>query len=618
MEDITMKRRSIWLAVALMVVTTAVCFGDMKSPDGDLHAELSVQGGKLHYSLRHGDTQVLDDSRLGITVDGQKLGSNVEDVEVSLAASARRTYPTGGEHSTASSRYREYSVTATRDGGPDLQMDFRLFNDGAAYRYHVPGSAEHTVKGEASAWNIAADASMWFQTGTKNYEDMAQKGSVGEVDADMGPPATLRMADGELYVAVTEAALLDYSGMTLDADDGSRVLRSEFLDDDAWDVPGGRATPWRVTIVVESLNALVNTDMLTTLSPAPAEALFPNGLNTEWIQPGRCVWRWWSRGTGNPSQERKFVDYASKLGFEYTLIDAGWEDWDNKWQTLRSIVEYAEKKGVDVWVWKNWSQIEKQPARRAFFHKVKDAGAVGVKIDYMNTESQDMVNFYTDCRRDAAREHLMVNFHGAFKPTGTTRTFPNEMTREGVRGLEYNKFNGLLPPHYYTTMPFARGVAGYSDFTPVTFNAKKLGDTTVSFQLASGVAFTSSVQHFGEHPSRLLERKKALDVIKKVAATWDETVVMEQSAIGELIVMARRKGDMWMLAVMNGSATKERTLEDLQLSFLGSGDYQAVMLSDASQTEFSRRTKSSVDRSTSIDVNLMPGGGFVAMFTPAD
>ena len=617
-----MIRKLILLVGVLMVVGMTVCFGaspgQMRSPDGELHAEVSVQDGDLHYSLEHGDTQVLDDSRLGITVDGQKLGSTVEDVEVSLAATARRSYPARGAHSTASSRYREYSVIAARDAGPDLQMDFRLFNDGAAYRYQVPGSAEQTVMDEASAWHIPADAPMWFQTGTKNYEDMARKGTLSEVSADMGPPATLRMANGDLYVAVTEAGLLDYSGMTLDSDGGSRVLKSEFLDDDKWDVPGGRATPWRVTIVVESLDALVNTDMLTTLSPAPAEALFPNGLDTEWIQPGRCVWRWWSRGTGNPSQERKFVDYASKLGFEYTLIDAGWEDWNNKWKTLRSIVRYAEQKGVDVWVWKKWSQIKKQSDRRAFFHKVKDAGAVGVKIDYMNTESQDMVNFYTDSRRDAAREHLMVNFHGAFKPTGTTRTFPNEMTREGVRGLEYNKFNGLLPPHYYTIMPFVRGVAGQTDFTPVTFNADKLGDTTVSFQLASAVAFTSSVVHFGEHPSKMLERKKALDVLKNVGAAWDETVVLDQSTIGELIIMARRKGDMWMLAVMNGSAKKKRTLEDLELSFLGSDEYRAVMLSDASQTEFSRRTRGRVDRSSSVDVNLMPGGGFVAMFTPAD
>ncbi len=448
----------------------------------------------------------------------------------------------------ADSRYREYTLMADREEGADLEMKFRMFNDGAAYRYIVAGSGEHTVTGEASAWNIAADAPMWFQTNTKNYEGRARKATVGAVDSDIGPPATLRMADGELYVAVTEAALLDYSGMTLDTDDGSQVLRSEFLDDDSWDVPGRQATPWRVTIVVESLNALVNTDMLTTLSPAPAEALFPKGQGAEWIQPGRCVWRWWSRGTGNPSQERKFVDFAVKLGYEHTLIDAGWEGWENTWKTLRSIVEYAEQKDVNVWVWKEWKQIRNQSDRRSFFHKVKDVGVAGVKIDYMDSESQDVVNFYTDARRDAAREHLMVNFHGAFKPTGTTRTFPNEMTREAVHGLEHNKWRGLVPPKHYATLPFTRGLAGDSDFTPVTFNPDMLGHTTVSFQLATGVAYTSSVLHFGEHPSRLLERKKALDVLKNVAAAWDETVVLDRSVIGEMVVMARRKGDMWMLS----------------------------------------------------------------------
>ena len=617
-----MKRTSIALVVVVAVLGTAVCVGaspqEMESPDGDLHAELSLQDGQLHYSLQHGDVQVLDDSPLGITVDGMELGSGVEQVSVSVSANARRVYTTRGVHATGRSRYHEYTAIATRSGGADLQVVFRMFNDGAAYRYVVPGSRQHTIEGETSAWNIASDAPMWFQTGTNNYEKLFRTQMVGQADADIGPPATLRMADGDLYVSITEAALLDYSGMTLDTDGGSRLLRSEFLDDDNWAVPGGRATPWRVTIVAESLNELVNTDMLTTLSPGPSENLYPGGLDTEWIQPGRCVWRWWSRGTGNPQQERKFVDFAAELGFEYTLIDAGWEDWEDKWQTLRDIVQYAEEKGVEVWVWKEWTQIENQSDRREFFHRVKETGVVGVKIDYMDSESQDIVNFYSDASRDAAREQLMVNFHGAYKPTGTTRTFPNEMTREGIRGLEYNKFNGMLPPHHYAALPFTRALAGDTDFTPVTFNPERLGETSVSFQLASAVAFTSSVVHFGEYPARMLEKEKALDVLKNVAAAWDETVVLDESAIGELVLMARRKGDTWFLVAMNGSGDEERSLEDVELSFLGSGDYRAVMLSDASQTEFARRTRDSVDSSTSIDVDLMSGGGFVGMFTPAD
>ena len=551
-------------------------------------------------------------------MDGEDLGADVDSVKISVPKVINETYPTRGVKSTAQNFCRHYDVTAMRDEEAVLELDVRIFNDGLAYRYVVPGAGEKTISGEASGWHFEEGTEMWGQPDLSNYEGIHKHLELGQADIDMGPPVTLK-TEGGLYAAVSEAALLNYSGVTIDADKGSGLLKSEFLDDKEWTVEGGSTTPWRVTMVSLDLNGLVTSDILTNLCPAPSEDLYPGGMNTDYIQPARVVWRWWSRGTGNPKQERKFVDFADSLGYECTLIDAGWEDWDQKWKTVEDIVDYAAEKRVDVWVWKNWNEIKDAETRREFFENVKDIGVVGVKIDYMDSESQDVVNFYTAARKDAAREELMVNFHGAFKPTGTWRTFPNEMTREGIRGLEYNKFNGLLPPDYNATLPFTRLLAQPGDYTPVTVNPDKLGDTTVTHQLATAVQFTSPALHIAEYPSRLLEKKKALDVIKAVPATWDETVVLDCSEIGKLSAIARRRGDTWFLAILNGDADEGRTLEDLDLSFLGNGDwYTCVAIHDASKTEFGREEKDVVEASDSMDVEMLPGGGFVAMFEPRD
>ena len=232
----------------------------------------------------------------------------------------------------------------------------------------------------------------------------------------------------------------------------------------------------------------------------------------------------------------------------------------------------------------------------------------------MDSESKDRIDFYTDTLKDAAEAELMIDFHGANKPTGESRTFPNEMIREGVRGLEHLKFAGLTPTHY-AALPFTRFIVGHGDFTPCTFDPKMLKGTTFALQLATAVCYTAPVLFWAEKPELYLETP-AVEVIKAIPSVWDETRVLPGSKIGDLAVMARRKGKTWFVGIINGGP--QRTYK-LDLSFLGEGRFRLVQLADdPSRPDAFVRTDSEAERSSAIDVTMSAGGGYVAMFQPHD
>jgi alpha-glucosidase len=256
--------------------------------------------------------------------------------------------------------------------------------------------------------------------------------------------------------------------------------------------------------------------------------------------------------------------------------------------------------------------LDDPESRRDFFRRCKAAGAVGIKIDHMDSESKQMIDFYPDVLKDTADAQLMVDFHGANKPTGESRTYPHEVTREGVRGLEYNKWSAL-PPAHYASLPFTRFLAGHGDFTPCTFNVEMLKGTTFALQLASAICYTSPVMFYADKPELYLA-SPAVDVFQAIPSVWDETRVLLGSAIGELAVMARRRGDTWFVGIINGGAGRTY---DLNLSFLGDGSYAAVQLADdANRPDALVRTEATVQASSSLGVRLNAGGGFVGMFTP--
>ncbi len=588
----------------------------VRSPGGDLAATIHVDGnGQLTYSVQHDRVRVLEDSPLGITVDGIKLGAGVT-LGAAKTTTVNETYASRGVHTMAVNHYTGAVIPVTHQAsGLTYTLEVRAYDDGLAYRYVVPGRGERRITGEASAWTLPAGCSVWYQSNTKNYESIHRQRTAESFkkDTKIGPPMVAVLPDRKRYVAITEGALTNYSGMTLRSA-GGRVFEAAFEDDRSWKLTDTITTPWRITLVSADLNGLVNADIVANVNPPPSAEL----AGASWIRPGRATWSWWSQGTGRWSLQKRYADMAAELGFEYILIDEGWEKWrdgsKDKWGLVKEVVDHAKRRNVDVWVWKRWLQIAEAKVRDRFFARVKGVGVVGVKVDFMDSESKARIDFYTACLRDAARHRLMVNFHGANKPTGESRTWPNEMTREGVQGLEYNKWTRISSTHN-VTIPFTRFLAGHGDYTPCTFDPKRMRGTSWAHQLACAIVFTSPVTCWADNPKNYLGNP-ARDVLETIPPVWDETRVLAVSEIGNVAAFARRSGKTWFVGILNG---RGKRMVEIDLAFLGPGTYQAVTLADdAGKPDAFVRSEKRVRSGDVLKIVMRTGGGYVARFTPSE
>jgi alpha-glucosidase len=469
----------------------------------------------------------------------------------------------------------------------------------------------------------------WHHGLRDHYEGLHERSAAEALPAGawVAPPLTLRLPHGP-YAAITEAALVRYAGMVLQADGrggfrerlghsapasypfllryGESEARRLFAPAP---VEGPITTPWRVVLVGRDLDALAGGDALPSLCAPPDPRLFPEGARTGWVRPGRAVWRYLDGGDGGPAGLREFSRLAGELGFEHQVVEGEWRDWTD--DELRRLVDSSRERGVGVWVWIHSRDQRDGPERRRLYARLRELGVAGVKVDFFDHEAREVIDLYEDIRRDTAEARLMVNFHGANKPTGEARTWPHELTREAVRGLEYRRTAAWAV--HNTTLPFTRFLAGPADYTPVLLGERRR-DTTWTHQVGTAIVFTSPLLVYGAHPAELLA-SPAAEVIRSVPSVWDETVVLPGSAIGELAAFARRTGDRWFAAVLNGPAARDLRLE---LSFLGPGAHEAVLVRDRPAGDDDggamdvERTR--VTGGQALDLRLRPSGGFVGRF----
>ena len=315
------------------------------------------------------------------------------------------------------------------------------------------------------------------------------------------------------YAAITEAGLVNYSGMALQADGGrgftlalghkhppSYPFRLRYAADverlsKPAAVTGPITTPWRVVMVGADLNALVNSDLVANLSPPPDPKLFPKGAQTDWIKPGRAVWKYLDGGQSTLEGVKEFSRLAGELGFEYQVVEGFWSRWTRRAdQGGGRVLPQARRRSL---VLAALQELRTPEDREAFFKKLQDFGVVGAKIDFFDHEHKEVVDHYQALLKDAARHRIMVNFHGANKPTGEARTWPNELIREGVRGMEASRLRRA--GRHNTTLPFTRFLAGHADYTPVHFGARR-GDTTWAHQIATAAVFNEPLLTYGAHP----------------------------------------------------------------------------------------------------------------------
>lgn len=582
---------------------------NVESPSGRIKVHISDDGGRLNYKVSADGKDILGASPLGIQTNATDIGraSAITKVKRGKVAETYRFY---GARQWAKYNANTATISLT-DKGTIAFADVTVSEEGMGVRLRLPAQAGRKIEADLSGWKLGgSDPDIWVSELKEDYENPYYQSRLSQLKGKtLGAPLTARI--NGFWVTLTEAAVNDYADSAIKVSDEGLLLNTFYANPVGWTTDQAVVQPWRVTLIARTLTDLVNSTLVQSLNPPPSADL----AQASWIKPGRSSWQWLAIGDPLEDDQTQWVDWTQTLGFEYYLIDDGWAKWKQPWPSLEKTVRYARERGVGIWVWVHSREVFTAEARRQYFKRLTDAGVVGVKIDFPEAASREWINWYEETARDAAEARLMVDFHGAAKPTGTERTWPNVLTREGVRGHEWHitRYNRKLPAAHDTILPFTRYVVGPGDYTPTVFVPKELQGNTWSHELAQMIMFTSPFLSFGGHPQTYISNP-AFEIIKGMPAVWDETRVLEPSHPGEVAAIARRSGHVWYIGVINNDVSRTVSLD---LSFLKSGNWQLESYADDRQSPAafvkSQRTIGSRER---LDVTLSPLGGYVARISP--
>jgi alpha-glucosidase len=615
----------------ILFIIVSSCFGlfaadsvSVRSPSNALVYTLFNLNGQLSFSITSGGIKVLDNSMIVFSLNEKELTTKARITKLERYK-IYETYPWVGAHSLATSNCIGAKIFL-RTEKTNFQIDIRVFDDGAAFQLTVPNSIT-AIPDEATTFKIPEGSFIWYHDMFMHYEGVHARKKIDSVrDGEwVAPPATIKIKDG-LYASITEADLKNYGGFSLQADgkNGLKLRLPQYqptsypyrlrysADDTARlmqpaAIKGTITTPWRV-VMVGDLNTLVNSDIIHNLCPPPDKKYFPNGVNTPWIKPGRAVWKYLDGGgDGTLEVMKKFTDGAAALGFEHNILEGFWTRWTD--DQLRELVNYSKQKNVGIWLWRHSKNLRDPKSRDSFFRHCQQLGVAGAKIDFFDHEAKEVIDLYQSLLKEAAQFHILLNFHGANKPTGQSRTWPNELTLEGVKGMETR--NLMDRATHETTIPFTRCLAGPAEYTVMHFGERRR-NTTWTHQIASAAILNSPLLTYAANPENILSNP-AVEVIKAIPSAWDETIVLPGSEIGELAAYVRRKGNTWFIAIMNG--VSEKTIS-IPLKFLKStNNYKAIIVTDVNDPgslNIERKTHKDTDV---INLQLASGGGYVAMFT---
>jgi alpha-glucosidase len=625
-----LENQAAGLAQMLTAFSPAVSAKNVKiaSPGRHLEFQLLNDESHLQYGITFRKNPVVETSLMGMKIDEVDLSQHAEIGRVE-SYRTNETYPSRGVHSEAIDHCNGVKVSLRHPASnTNYTLEVRAYDNGVAFRHIVPGNNKLRIPDEATVFTIPAGSSVWFHDFEGHYEGIHTKKEISEVKPQewAAPPLTFKLPNGAGYASLTEGALMNYAGMGFQAN-GQRGfktvlghalpvshpfdLRYGALEAKRLAVPAAMSgtiiTPWRVVMAGIDLNKLVNCDIISNVSPPPDHKLFPAGPGTEWIKPGRAVWKYLDGGENTLEGMKEFSRLAGELGFEYNLLEGFWQRWTEA--QMRELVDYSRQHKVGIWVWKHSRELRTSDERRKFFQLCNDLGVAGVKIDFFDHEAKEIIDLYQTLLREAAEHKLMLDFHGANKPAGESRTWPNEMTREAIRGLEYR--NTQTRAVHNTTLPFTRMLAGHADYSVMHFGERRR-ETSWAHQIASAGILTSPVLIYAAHPKNILENPAA-GLIKSIPSVWDETVALPSCEIGEVAAFARRRETTWFLAIMNGPAGKTVRVP---LSFLGNGEYQAMLVRDLPDEPAAVKIdKVPAKQKESLVIELRSAGGFIGRFT---
>ncbi len=648
-----MMKRSLLLAVLSLIIAGIASAKDyqISSPDKKITLNVNIGHG-ISWSANYEGKEVMSATRIAMILDdGRVLGENekVRKAGVSMLNEIiRPVVPNKRSEIVNNCNILEISF---RSG---FSLQFRAYNDGVAYRFVTTFKNDITIDNEISEYKFPAGSHSWFpeETGFMSHNERTFiYSSLDTIDeTHLASLPTLFQVNGT-DVLITESDIEDYPGMWLRGAGEGQVRgtwakypateklsrdRDLFVTStkDYIALTGGNRTfPWRVFVIASSDIKLLESDLVYKLAP-PSRIKDP-----AWIEPGQVAWDWWNannvygvdfRAGINNETYKYYIDFASENGIKYIILDEGWYKLGDVLSQVPGInvpelCKYAESKNVGVILWVVW---------KSFWDKMDEAvtqyekwGVKGVKVDFMQRDDQKIVNFYHEAAQKTAEHHLLIDFHGAYKPDGLNRTWPNALTREGVKGMENDKWSRDINPDHDATIPFTRMVAGAMDYTPgAMVNMDSINFTplftrpesqgTRAHQVALYVIYESPLQMLADSPSNYMKEQETTDYIVKIPVIWDDIVGLE-GKVGDYLLLARRSGTGWFVGAITDWTSRDLKLD---LSFLPSGKYNLDIFQDginadryASDYKHYKTTASSGDVMT---IHLAPGGGWVARITP--
>lgn len=619
----------------------------VNSPNNRLLVNVET-GINTTYSVSFNGKVILNPSPISMTFDnGMIIGRNMKVNKVEHFSKNDVLTPVVRQKSDQIvDHYNEMVLESD-----DYQLHFRVYDDGLAYRFHTEFADSLKVLNEEVTYCFPEDYNTLFpeeRTMLSAQQPMFKPMKLSEIGTDRfcSTPILIKL-DEKARIFISESDLESYPGMFL-RKQGKYELAGKFaavsLEDYKTDdrqifptkradyiarVNGTRSYPWRAMIVSEDDAKLMTNQLIYKLAPE-SEGDF------SWVRPGKIAWDWYNAliltgvdfkcGINNETY-KYYIDFASQYNIEYVVIDDGWsEAWDVTKTipeiNMEELVAYGKKKNVDLILWVSWAPFREKLDEA--FDKFSEWGIKGIKMDFMNRDDQEMVDFYYEVARKAVKHKMLVDFHGAYKPTGWLRTFPNVLTSEGVAGLENHKWGSFVTPKHNVTLPFTRMVAGPMDYTPgamINFHEKDhkiwfnlpASVGTRCHQLGMYVVYESPLQMLADSPSNYYREPACMEFLSQVPAVWDETRVLKAS-VGEYVVVARRKGDVWYIGGMVGEKGQKF---EIDLDFINKGNktltyWEDGVNVDMNANDFARRTQK-VKKGDKITITMYDGGGYAAI-----
>lgn len=645
-----MKQISTLILLLSIIFSLSAKEYSVKSPSGKITIKVTVEEAVKYTVLLNG-IEIVSPSAISMELsDGTFFGKTDKVKKTKTISVSEEIIPVvKRKYAKIQNEYNQLTLSFK-----GYALQFKAYDEGAAYRWVSEKKDTYKIVNEEATFVFPADHKIWFPEEESIFSHQEReylRENLSNINADRFASTGILVDCGnDVKTYISESDLMDYAGMFIKGSDknpnalvgkfASVVLEEKQLTDRdvkptkyadyIAECKGPRTFPWRVMLVTETDEDLVQSELIYKLGPERKLEV------TDWIKPGKVAWDWWNANNiygvdfeagVNNNTYKYYIDFASKYGLEYIILDEGWYVLSDimkqeKDIDIQELVDYGKEKNVGIILWVVWKALDNKLTEA--LDQFQKWGVKGIKIDFMQRDDQWMVNFYEKIAKECADRELLVDYHGAYKPSGLNRKYPNVISYEGLKGLENAKWSPLPDPEHNVTLPFIRMVAGAMDFTPgAMINANKknfsivftepMSPGTRCHQLGMYVIFESPLQMLADNPSNYYREPECMEFLSVVPSVWDDTKVLE-GKVSDFIAIARRSGDSWYVGAMTD--WDARTLE-LSFDFLGEGNYTMRVWKDGINadkhaSDFAQE-EMQVSASSKVKVEMAPGGGWVAI-----